>query len=166
MITNELVKDQPTKLIDFIESQLIDFVRKLKREDYHFLLKNKEVSEDEFHLMFDNLLSFYKDEDYFSINIQGNFNYFTQEMWFSFSGEDDVLPSHNHLKFTISINQPISVSLVLDEFYKRLSEVVKNHLLEDGETTPSILYKFGSQKPFKYSTTIDVYQYLVLDKQD
>lgn len=166
MITNELVKTQPTKLINFIESQLIDFVRKSKREDYHFLLKRKEVSEDEFHLMFDNLLSFYKDEEYFSINIQGNFNYFTQEMWFLFSGEDDVLPSHNHLKFTISINQPISVSLVLDEFYKRLSEVAKNYLLEDGETTPSILYKFGSQKPFKYSITIDVYQYLVLDKQD
>lgn len=166
MITNELVKDQPTKLVNFIESQLIDFVRKSKREDYHFLLKGKEVSEDEFHLMFDNLLSFYKDEEYFSINIQGNFNYFTQEIWFSFSGEDDILPSHNHLKFTISINQPISVSLVLDEFYKRLSEVVKNYLLEDRETTPSILYKFGSQKLFKYSTTIDVYQYLVLDKQD
>lgn len=56
MITHELVKTQPTKLVKFIESQLIDLVRKPKREDYHFLSFGEEVSEEYFNIRFDNLL--------------------------------------------------------------------------------------------------------------
>lgn len=166
MITHELVKTQPTKLVKFIESQLIDLVRKHKREDYHFLSFGEEVSEEYFNIRFDNLLNFCEDEKYFSITLQGHFNYFTQEMWFSFSGENDNLPNHNHLKFTISINKSISVSLVLDEFHKRLSGVVKNHILKNEETQNSILYNFSVYKPLEYSVIVEIYKYLVLDKQD
>ena len=137
MITSELVKNQPTKLVNFIENQLIDFVRKSKRESY-----NVEV------------------------NLRGHFNYFTQEMWFSFRGEDDNLPNHNHLKFTISVNQPISVSLVLDKFYQKLSEVVKNYLLKDEETKNSILYDFVFRESDEYRVLMNVDKYLILDKQD
>lgn len=166
MITHELVKTQPTKLVKFIESQLIDLVRKPKREDYHFLSFGEEVSEEYFNIRFDNLLNCCEDEKYLSITLQGHFNYFTQEMWFSFSGENDNLPNHNHLKFTISINKSISVSLVLDEFHKRLSGVVKNHILKNEETQNSILYNFSVHKPLEYSVIVEIYKYLVLDKQD
>ena len=166
MITHELVKTQPTKLVKFIESQLIDLVRKPKREDYHFLSFGEEVSEEYFNIRFDNLLNCCEDEKYLSITLQGHFNYFTQEMWFSFSGENDNLPNHNHLKFTISINKSISVSLVLDKFHKRLSGVVKNHILKNEETQNSILYNFSVHKPLEYSVIVEIYKYLVLDKQD
>jgi hypothetical protein len=172
MITSELVKNQPTKLVNFIENQLIDFVRKSKRENYHFLSFGKEVSEEEFNFRFDNLLSMQKDyiciqKSYnVEVNLRGHFNYFTQEMWFSFCGEDDVLPSHNHLKFITSVNQPISVSLVLDKFYQKLSEVVKNYFLKDEETKQSILYDFVSCKSDEYYVLMDETEYLVLDKQD
>lgn len=172
MITSELVKNQPTKLVNFIENQLIDFVRKSKRENYHFLSFGKEVSEEEFNFRFDNLLSMQKDyiciqKSYnVEVNLRGHFNYFTQEMWFSFRGEDDNLPNHNHLKFTISVNQPISVSLVLDKFYQKLSEVVKNHLLKDEETKNSILYDFVFRESDEYRVLMNVDKYLILDKQD
>lgn len=172
MITSELVKNQPTKLVNFIENQLIDFVRKSKRENYHFLSFGKEVSEEEFNFRFDNLLSMQKDyiciqKSYnVEVNLRGHFNYFTQEMWFSFRGEDDNLPNHNHLKFTISVNQPISVSLVLDKFYQKLSEVVKNYLLKDEETKNSILYDFVFRESDEYRVLMNVDKYLVLDKQD
>ena len=100
------------------------------------------------------------------VNLRGHFNYFTQEMWFSFRGEDDNLPNHNHLKFTISVNQPISVSLVLDKFYQKLSEVVKNYLLKDEETKNSILYDFVFRESDEYRVLMNVDKYLVLDKQD
>lgn len=172
MITSELVKNQPTKLVNFIENQLIDFVRKSKRENYHFLSFGKEVSEEEFNFRFDNLLSMQKDyiciqKSYnVEVNLRGHFNYFTQEMWFSFRGEDDNLPNHNHLKFTISVNQPISVSLVLDKFYQKLSEVVKNYLLKDEETKNSILYDFVFRESDEYRVLMNVDKYLILDKQD
>lgn len=172
MITTELVKTQPTKLVNFIESQLIDFVRKSKRENYHFLSFGKEVSEEEFDFRFDHLSGMQKEyiclqKSYnIEVNLRGHFNYFTQEMWFSFCGEDDVLPSHNHLKFIISVNQPISVSLVLDKFYQKLSEVVKNHFLKDEETKQSILYDFVSCKSDEYYVLMNETEYLVLDKQD
>lgn len=172
MITSELVKNQPTKLVNFIENQLIDFVRKSKRENYHFLSFGKEVSEEEFNFRFDNLLSMQKDyiciqKSYnVEVNLRGHFNYFTQEMWFSFLGEDDNLPNHNHLKFTISVNQPISVSLVLDKFYQKLSEVVKNYLLKDEETKNSILYDFVFRESDEYRVLMNVDKYLILDKQD
>lgn len=172
MITSELVKTQPTKLVNFIENQLIDFVRKSKRENYHFLSFGKEVSEEEFNFRFDNLLSMQKDyiciqKSYnVEVNLRGHFNYFTQEMWFSFRGEDDNLPNHNHLKFTISVNQPISVSLVLDKFYQKLSEVVKNYLLKDEETKNSILYDFVFRESDEYRVLMNVDKYLILDKQD
>ena len=166
MITSELVKNQPTKLVNFIENQLIDFVRKSKRENYHFLSFGKEVSEEEFNFRFDNLLSMQKDyiciqKSYnVEVNLRGHFNYFTQEMWFSFRGEDDNLPNHNHLKFTIS------VSLVLDKFYQKLSEVVKNYLLKDEETKNSILYDFVFRESDEYRVLMNVDKYLILDKQD
>ena len=172
MITSELVKNQPTKLVNFIENQLIDFVRKSKRENYHFLSFGKEVSEEEFNFRFDNLLSMQKDyiciqKSYnVEVNLRGHFNYFTQEMWFSFRGEDDNLPNHNHLKFTISVNQPISVSLVLDKFYQKLSEVVKNYLLKDEETKNPILYDFVFRESDEYRVLMNVDKYLILDKQD
>lgn len=172
MITSELVKNQPTKLVNFIENQLIDFVRKSKRENYHFLSFGKEVSEEEFNFRFDNLLSMQKDyiciqKSYnVEVNLRGHFNYFTQEMWFSFRGEDDNLPNHNHLKFTISVNQPISVSFVLDKFYQKLSEVVKNYLLKDEETKNSILYDFVFRESDEYRVLMNVDKYLILDKQD
>lgn len=172
MITSELVKNQPTKLVNFIENQLIDFVRKSKRENYHFLSFGKEVSEEEFNFRFDNLLSMQKDyiciqKSYnVEVNLRGHFNYFTHEMWFSFRGEDDNLPNHNHLKFTISVNQPISVSLVLDKFYQKLSEVVKNYLLKDEETKNSILYDFVFRESDEYRVLMNVDKYLILDKQD
>ena len=172
MITSELVKNQPTKLVNFIENQLIDFVRKSKRENYHFLSFGKEVSEEEFNFRFDNLLSMQKDyiciqKSYnVEVNLRGHFNYFTQEMWFSFRGEDDNLPNHNHLKFTISVNQPISVSLVLDKFYQKLSEVVKNYLLKDEKTKNSILYDFVFRESDEYRVLMNVDKYLILDKQD
>ena len=100
------------------------------------------------------------------VNLRGHFNYFTQEMWFSFLGEDDNLPNHNHLKFTISVNQPISVSLVLDKFYQKLSEVVKNYLLKDEETKNSILYDFVFRESDEYRVLMNVDKYLILDKQD
>lgn len=172
MITSELIKTQPTKLVNFIENQLIDFVRKSKRENYHFLSFGKEVSEEEFNFRFDNLLSVQKDyiciqKSYnVEVNLRGHFNYFTQEMWFSFRGEDDNLPNHNHLKFTISVNQPISVSLVLDKFYQKLSEVVKNYLLKGEETKNSILYDFVFRESDEYRVLMETSKYLVLDKQD
>ena len=166
MITNELVKTQPKKLVNFIEGQLIDFVRTSKREDYRFLTFGKEVSEEEFNLRFDSILSLQKGYSYIEVNLRGNFNFFTQEMWFSFSGEDDNLPSHNHLKFTISVNQTVSVSLVLDKFYQKLAEVVKNYLLKDDETKNSILYDFVFRESNEYCVLMETSKYLVLDKKD
>lgn len=145
---------------------MIDFVRKSKREDYHFLLNGKEVSEEEFSKRFENILGFQKGYSYIEVNLRGDFNYFSQEMWFSFRGEDDNLPSHNHLKFTISVNQPISVSLVLDKFYQKLSEVVKNYFLNDEETKHSILYDFVFCESDEYRVLMNVDKYLTLDKQD
>lgn len=173
MITNELIKNQPTKIVDFITHQLIDFVRTSKREDYHLLSEGKEVTETEFDSKYlDKTVTITKDTSTITEGVGCYFNYFTQELWFVYWEDDcgnfDFSPHHN-LEFILSFDslKVSSISLILDEFHKDLQEMVKNHLLDDDKKSFSILEDFSSLKSSRYLMNFDPFnlKYLLLDKE-
>ena len=173
MITNELVKTQPTKIVDFITHQLIDFVRTSKRKNYHLLSEGKEISETEFDSKYlDKTVTITKDTSGVTKRVRCYFNYFTQKLWFIYLQEDCKnfdFPPHHHLEFILSFNliEVSSISLILDEFHKDLQEMVKNHLLYGDKKSFSILEDFSSLKSSKY--LMNFYplnlKYLLLDKE-
>lgn len=173
MITNELVKTQPTKIVDFITHQLIDFVRTSKRKNYHLLSEGKEVSEAEFDSKYlDKTVTITKDTSGVTKRVRCYFNYFTQKLWFIYLQEDCKnfdFPPHHHLEFILSFNliEVSSISLILDEFHKDLQEMVKNHLLYGDKKSFSILEDFSSLKSSKYLMNFDPLnlKYLLLDKE-
>lgn len=173
MITNELVKTQPTKIVDFITHQLIDFVRTSKRKNYHLLSEGKEISETEFDSKYlDKTVTITKDTSGVTKRVRCYFNYFTQKLWFIYLQEDCKnfdFPPHHHLEFILSFNliEVSSISLILDEFHKDLQEMVKNHLLYGDKKSFSILEDFSSLKSSKYLMNFDPLnlKYLLLDKE-
>ena len=173
MITNELVKTQPTKIVDFITHQLIDFVRTSKRKNYHLLSEGKDVSEAEFDSKYlDKTVTITKDTSGVTKRVRCYFNYFTQKLWFIYLQEDCKnfdFPSHHHLEFILSFNliEVSSISLILDEFHKDLQTMVKNHLLYGDKKLFSILEDFSSLKSSKYLMNFDPLnlKYLLLDKE-
>jgi hypothetical protein len=173
LITNELVKTQPTKIVDFITHQLIDFVRTSKRKNYHLLSEGKEVSEAEFDSKYlDKTVTITKDTSGVTKRVRCYFNYFTQKLWFIYLQEDCKnfdFPPHHHLEFILSFNliEVSSISLILDEFHKDLQEMVKNHLLYGDKKSFSILEDFSSLKSSKYLMNFDPLnlKYLLLDKE-
>lgn len=173
MITSELVKNQPTKLVNFIENQLIDFVRKSKRENYHLLSEGKEVTETEFDSKYlDKTVTITKDTLTITEGVGCYFNYFTKELWFVYWEDDcgnfDFSPHHN-LEFILSFDslKVSSISFILDEFHKDLQEMVKNHFLDDDKKSFSILEDFSSLKSSRYLMNFDPFnlKYLLLDKE-
>lgn len=174
LITNELIKSQPTKIVDFIAHQLIDFVRTSKRGNYHLLSEGEEISETEFDSKYLNkTVTITKDTSIFTAGVRGYFNYFTQELWFILWGEEGYegfnFLAHHNLEFILSFNslEISSISLVLDEFHKDLQEMVKNHLLDGDKKSFSILQDFNSLKSSKYLMNFDPLnlKYLLLDKE-
>lgn len=171
MLTNELIKSQPRKIVDFIAHQLIDFVRTSKRENFHLLSKEKEVNGAEFDLKYlDKTVTITKDTSTIREGVRGYFNYFTQELWFVHWNEEcENFPPHHNLEFILSFDslEVSSISLILDEFHKDLQEMVKNHLLDDDKKSFSILEDFSSLKSSKYLMNFDPLNlnYLLLDKK-
>lgn len=171
LITNELINSQPTKIVDFIAHQLIDFVRTSKRENYHLLSEGKRVSEAEFDSKYlDKTTIITKYTSTITEGVRGYFNYFTQEMWFVHWNEEcKSFPSHHNLEFIISFNsiEVSSIALILDEFHKDLQEMVKNHLLDGDKKSFYILQDFNSLKSSKYLMNFEPLnlKYLLLDKE-